>query len=50
VKLLKIPEIVRNLVGQAFKDFDMIKDGDSVLLALSGGKDSLSMIHILRYF
>lgn len=50
MKLLKIPEIVRNLVGQAFKDFDMIKDGDSVLLALSGGKDSLSMIHILRYF
>ena len=28
----------------------MIKDGDRVLIALSGGKDSLSLIHILRHF
>jgi len=32
------------------RDFEMIKDGDKVLIAISGGKDSLAMIHILKYF
>jgi tRNA 2-thiocytidine biosynthesis protein TtcA len=28
----------------------MINDGDRVLVAVSGGKDSLSLIHILKHF
>jgi tRNA 2-thiocytidine biosynthesis protein TtcA len=28
----------------------MIKEGDRILVALSGGKDSLSLVHILKYF
>ena len=32
------------------KEFEMIKDGDRVLIALSGGKDSLCLIHVLRHF
>ncbi|KNC83814.1 hypothetical protein SARC_03943 [Sphaeroforma arctica JP610] len=31
-------------------DMDMIKDGDSILLCISGGKDSLSMLHLMRQY
>ena len=37
-------------MGAAIRDFDMIRDGDRVLVALSGGKDSLSLVHVLKYF
>jgi tRNA 2-thiocytidine biosynthesis protein TtcA len=50
VPLIKIASNVLNLVGSAIRDFEMIKDGDRVLVALSGGKDSLCLIHILKHF
>lgn len=35
--------------GRAIGDYAMIRNGDRVLLGLSGGKDSLSLLHILLH-
>ncbi|MBI1423710.1 MAG: tRNA 2-thiocytidine biosynthesis protein TtcA [Gammaproteobacteria bacterium] len=48
-RLLKPPKSIMRLVGRAIADFDMIRDGDRLMLGLSGGKDSLSLLHILHH-
>merc|ERR1740128_472160 len=35
---------------EAVTEFNMIKDGDKLLVCLSGGKDSLSLLHAVRQY
>ncbi|AFL75689.1 tRNA 2-thiocytidine(32) synthetase TtcA [Thiocystis violascens] len=46
---LKPPKSLLRLVGRAIADFRMIGAGDRILLGVSGGKDSLSLLQILRH-
>lgn len=43
------PKSLLRPVGRAIADFAMIRDGDRILLGVSGGKDSLSLLHVLRH-
>ncbi len=47
--LAKPPKSLMRAVGRAIADYDMIRDGDRIMLGLSGGKDSLTLLHILSH-
>lgn len=48
-QIIKMPKSLMRPIGQAVVEFEMIKEGDRVLLGLSGGKDSLTLLHALRH-
>ncbi len=46
--LTKLGARISNQIGRAIADYRLIEDGDRIVVAVSGGKDSLSLLKLLN--
>ena len=46
--MIEISKKLSRITGQTNAKYDLIKEGDKVLVGFSGGKDSLTLIHTLK--
>jgi len=46
---IKPPKAIMKPVGRAMAQYKMLRDGDRVLLGLSGGKDSMALLVVLKH-
>lgn len=47
-QLTKLGSYISNRIGRAIADYNLIEDNDKILVAVSGGKDSLSLLKLLN--
>ena len=46
--MLELSKKISSLVGRTNAEYELIKEGDKVLVGFSGGKDSLTLLHTLN--
>ncbi|MRI83605.1 MAG: tRNA 2-thiocytidine(32) synthetase TtcA [Nitratiruptor sp.] len=50
MKQAQISKKILKQVGRTNAEFGLIQEGDRILVGLSGGKDSLTLVHVLKHF